>query len=93
MTGHDCSESVTVHLADDDLAVLRVCVAYRGAKFAGAWIKRECERLGVPFHQARLGRLARLGLLAKEDDARGGHRRYYRIGDCVLVERILSESR
>jgi hypothetical protein len=46
---------------------------------AGRWIKNECERRRIPFHQAKLGRLVRMGYLEKRYASRGGSRRYYRV--------------
>lgn len=63
-----------------DLQVLRVCQDWSrknptAEMFAGSWIKSECERQRVPFHQAQLSKLVRAGLLVKEDSSRGGNRR------------------
>jgi len=37
------------------------------------------ERFGADFHQSKLGALEALGLLAKQESSRGGHRAYYRL--------------
>ena len=82
-------------LDDNDLQILDV-IAERygsGEEFAGAWIRAECENRGVPFHQAKLGRLGRLGLLIRGDTARGGTRRYYRLASRVFVSSVLDPSR
>jgi hypothetical protein len=49
------------------------------------------RKLGGTFHQSRLQQLAEQGLLTSDDAARGGHRRYYRISDSALVERLLAK--
>jgi hypothetical protein len=92
MTGDGSFEVVAGGLSAEDLALLEVCAGYPAPKFAGAWVRGECARRGIAFHQTWLGRLVRHGLLIKEDDARGGHRRYYRIGDRERVERVLTEA-
>lgn len=54
-----------------------------------SWVARRYQaRFGGTFHQSRLGRLERLGVLAKDGDtSRGGHRRYYRIIDPAAIAR------
>src|SRR5262249_32452189 len=79
-------------LEGNDVELLRVCVEYPAPEFAGSWIKKECDARGVPFHQARLGRLVREGLLLKGDESRGGRRRYYMIADVERARRILSSA-
>ena len=45
-----------------------------------SWVNRICRReLGHSLHNSQLQRLARLGLLAKDDTSRQGRRRYYRL--------------
>jgi hypothetical protein len=65
-----------------DLRVLEICRAFSQRisceRFAGAWIKGECDRQGVPFHQSQLSKLVRAGHLEKDYSSRGGSRRYYR---------------
>jgi hypothetical protein len=79
-------------LTDDHLRLLEVCLNYpkgESSSFCGEWIMHACEQQGVPFHQAWLRKLANVGLLAKEDTSRGGHRRYYHLGDVALVRQVL----
>jgi len=47
-----------------------------------SWVARCYQRrFGRTFHRSRLQKLARLGLLAKDDTSRSGNRRYYRINN------------
>jgi hypothetical protein len=94
MLHQDQAETVAPRLDDTHLSLLRVCLDYphkdNKGSFAGEWIKNECERRGVPFHQAWLTKLVNEGLLVKDDLTRGGKRRYYRITDAELARRVLS---
>jgi len=57
-----------------------------------SWVARCYEgRFGGTFHQSGLQRLARLGLLAKDDTSRGGNRRYYRISNPKRVGELLEK--
>ena len=47
------------------------------------------QRFGRDFHQSQLGMLAKGGLLRHDDLVRGGTRRYYRIADLPLAERVV----
>lgn len=56
------------------------------------WVRKPYEdRFGVSFHPSRLARLAKLGFLAKDDTARGGSRRYYKLVDPVHTQERLAE--
>lgn len=87
-------ETVAARLDETHLALLHVCMEFphkdKIGSFAGEWIKNECERRNVPFHQAWLTKLVNKGLLAKDDLTRGGKRRYYRIADDELARQVLS---
>jgi hypothetical protein len=48
-----------------------------------------CQQQRVPFHQGWLTKLANVGLFAKYDSSRRGHRRYYRLKDADLVRDVL----
>ena len=51
-----------------------------------SWVEpKYMERFGKTFHQSVLGKLADLGYLERDDDSRGGHRRYYRLKDPQLA--------
>lgn len=47
------------------------------------------ERFGTKFHQSKLARLAKLGLLEKDYLSRHGQRRYYTIVDPDRVDDLL----
>lgn len=54
------------------------------------WVRGPYEdRFGTRFHQSKLQRLAKLGFLEKDDTARGGSRRYYRIVEPEQVGELL----
>jgi hypothetical protein len=64
------------------LDILHVCQEMTkdsSGTLAGSWIKFECDRRGIPFHQTKLGTLVRMGYLEKGDSSRRGNRRYYRV--------------
>jgi hypothetical protein len=55
------------------------------------WVLPIYERFfGGTFHQSCLAELAKLGLLAPGDDARGGNRRYYTVPNPHAVYAILT---
>jgi hypothetical protein len=86
-------------LTDPELRrILWACLTYWGTEpnplneraVCYSWVA-QCykNKFGGTFHQSRLERLARLGLLTKADTSRGGNRRYYRINDPAQVAEIL----
>ena len=81
-------------LNENHLSVLRVCLDFphkdKAGTFAGEWIKDECERRGLPFHQRWLTLLANHGFLEKDDLVRGGRRRYYRVANAESTESLVS---
>jgi hypothetical protein len=86
------AQRILEDLAPAHLRVLEVCLNYpkgESGSFCGEWIMHACEDHGIPFHQAWLTKLANLGLLVKEDTSRGGHRRYYHLGDEELAKAVL----
>jgi len=93
MTRREQAESIATKLTPAHLRLLEVCYGYpRGESgtFCGEWIMNACEQQGVPFHQGWLTKLANVGLLAKDDSSRRGHRRYYRLKDADLVRDVLT---
>jgi restriction system protein len=57
-----------------------------------SWIAGPYEKLfGKTFHQGRLRKLARLGLLKEDYTTRGGHRRYYKIQDPARVAELIKD--
>lgn len=51
-----------------------------------SWIlDRYTARFGGTFHQSALGKLAKLGYLAKDNSSRGSDRRYYRLPNPAAV--------
>lgn len=59
-----------------------------------SWVNRVCQReLGRSLHNSHLQRLARLGLLAKDDTSRQGCRRYYRLTELGIQEAGRSQHR
>ncbi len=92
MTCRELAESIAAKLTPAHLRLLEVCHGYPKAEdgtFCGEWIMHACEQQGVPFHQGWLTKLANVGLLAKDDSSRRGHRRYYRLKDAELVRDVL----
>ena len=56
------------------------------------WVRRQYEgRFVMSFHQSRLTLLAKLGFLAKDDTARGGSRRYYKLVNPERTQELLTE--
>ena len=65
-------------------------VPAQGRVICYKWVRgRYRSRFSRDFHQSQLAALSRLGLLAKDDTSRGGHRRYYRIQNPEHVEALL----
>jgi hypothetical protein len=58
--------------------------------FCFEWIERlHFERFGERLHQAHLRALEQRGWLTKLDSSRGGSRRYYRLTNPDLAERMM----
>lgn len=56
------------------------------------WVLRLYKkRFGGRFHQSKLSRLAKLGLLRPDQTARGGNRRYYELPNPGEVQRLLQK--
>lgn len=49
------------------------------------------NRFGKRFHNLKLHRLSELGFLEKEETARTGHRRYYRLADPEKISNLLGK--
>jgi hypothetical protein len=91
--------TINGELADPELQrVLWACLTYWNTEpnpvneraVCYSWVVRCFKaRFGTAFHQARLQRLARLGLLTKDESSRGGNRRYYRINDPAQLTEFL----
>ena len=91
---HLSAQRILDALTPAHLRLLEVCLNYpkgESGSFCGEWIMHACMDQGIPFHQAWLTRLANVGLLVKEDTSRGGHRRYYHLGDPGLVQQVLDK--
>lgn len=87
------AQRILVEMTPAHLRLLEVCLNYpkgESGSFCGEWIMHACQDQGIPFHQAWLTKLANVGLLVKEDTSRGGHRRYYHLGDGELAKEVLS---
>jgi hypothetical protein len=86
-------DEILAQLEDAQLRLLRVCLEFPKDgydTFCGEWIRNQCERQGIAFHQGWLRRLANLDLLERLDSSRGGSRRYYRIKDAALIREVLA---
>jgi hypothetical protein len=86
-------------LADPELQrILWACITYwdleqvplEDRTVCYSWVARCYQNMfGRTFHQSKLQRLARLGLLTKDDTSRGGSRRYYRIKEPAQLAEFL----
>lgn len=63
---------------DGILQACRECEKAPDGSFCHTWVSTNYEREhGHGFHQSKMKKLARLGLLRENDSTRGGNRRYY----------------
>lgn len=90
----------TMTLNDDLRRVLWACYAYWQTEPVPEGERQVCffwvegkykARFGETFHQTKLATLAKLGFLAKGDDARGGNRRYYTLKDPQAIRDLTAE--
>jgi len=49
------------------------------------------EKFGGTFHQSKLAALAGPRHLVRDDDSRGGHRRYYKLNDPQGIRELTAE--